>query len=210
MLPARSHPADSADAATDPSIFLKLRHSDPAPREVAWRQFYNRYAPVIAGYARGRGANAQQADEVVQDVISGFFAASPRFAYDPSRGRFRAYLRACAAHALARLRTPAPPAPRAVVPVEELAILDERDEQLWDRLWREQVLRRALDLAREHYARRGKVHTFLAFEQNVIRGRPADETARAVGISIASVHAAKSRVTEKLRELRASIEQDEG
>src|SRR5262252_4965856 len=94
----------SRDSATHPSIFLKLKDSDPAPRELAWREFYNRYAPVISGYTRRKGATAQQADEVVQDVIGGFFAASPRFVYDPSRGRFRAYLKTCAAHALAKVR----------------------------------------------------------------------------------------------------------
>lgn len=79
--------------ATRASIFLKLKRTDPAPRELAWRQFYDRYAPVIFDYARRRGASAQQADEVVQNVIGGFFEASPRFAYDPARRRLRGYHR---------------------------------------------------------------------------------------------------------------------
>src|SRR6185436_20951609 len=96
-------PADGApETATRASIFIKLKTSDAQPRELAWRQFYQRYAPVISSYAYRNGANRQQAEEVVQDVICGFFEASPRFVYDPSRGRFRAYLRACVGRALQR------------------------------------------------------------------------------------------------------------
>jgi RNA polymerase sigma-70 factor (ECF subfamily) len=196
------------DTATHPSIFLKLKQSDPAPRELAWREFYRRYAPILSGYTRRKGATAQQADEVVQDVVVGFFAASPRFVYDPSRGRFRAYLKTCVVHALARVRgsvTPAQP-----VPVEELEVADERDQQLWDRLWQQQVLRRALEIVREHYTRKGRLETFLAFEQNVILSRPAAEVARELGLNVNSVHAAKCRVTEKLREARAAMEDEEG
>jgi len=204
--PSQSPPAvGPSDTSTRPSIFIRLRESEPAPREVAWRQFYDRYAPVIADYARRKGAGAQQADEVVQDVVAGFFAASPRFVYNPSRGRFRAYLRTCACHALARIGSAMVPAQD--VPIERLtAIVDERDKELWERLWQQHVLRRAIDLVREHYALRGKLETFLAFEQNVIFSRPAQDVARELNMNVTSVHAAKSRVTAKLRETRASIE----
>jgi RNA polymerase sigma-70 factor (ECF subfamily) len=201
-------PSSAADTATRPSIFLRLKATDAAPREMAWRQFYHRYGPVIEGYARRRGASRQQADEVVQCVVAGFFAASPRFVYEPSRGRFRGYLRTCALHALARLRAALPPAQD--VPVEQVQVVDPHDGELWDRLWQQQVLRRAMDVVREHYTRRGKLETFLAFEQNVIFARPAPEVARALGLSVASVHAAKSRVTEKLREVRTLLDDEDG
>lgn len=195
------------DTSTRPSIFLRLKADDAAPRELAWRQFYDRYGPVIESYARRRGASKQQADEVVQDVVTGFFASSPRFVYEPSRGRFRAYLRTCAAHALARLRGGLPP-PQDV-PVEELPLVDGHDEQLWDRLWQQQVLRRAMELVRDHYTRKGKLETFLAFEQNVIFGRPAPEVAKELNLNVNSVHAAKVRVTEKLRETREALEAED-
>src|SRR4051794_8411579 len=95
--------AGSVDSATRPSIFLRLKQSDRAPRELAWRQFYDQYAPVISSYARRKGASPQQAEEIVQDVISGFYAASPKFIYDPARGRFRGYLKTCVARARSRI-----------------------------------------------------------------------------------------------------------
>ena len=195
----------ASDTATRPSIFLRLKQDDAAPRELAWRQFYDRYGPVIHTYARRRGASKQQAEEVVQDVVGGFFAASPRFVYDPSRGRFRAYLKTCAHHALGRIRGSFAPSQDA--PVEELLLVDDHDdEQLWDRLWQQQVLRRAMELVREHYTRKGKLETFLAFEQNVIFDRPAPDVAKELGLNVNSVHAAKVRVTQKLRETREALE----
>ncbi len=207
MSASEEEPIVDLDIATRPSIFLRLKQSDPAPREVAWRQFYDRYAPVIANFARRKGANKQQSDEVVQDVIAGFFAASPRFVYDPSRGRFRAYLKTCAMHALSRIRGALSPSPE--VPVDDMQIIDDHDEQLWDRLWQQQVLRRAMEIVRDHYTRKGKLETFLAFEQNVVFGHPAAQVAKELGINVGSVHTAKTRVTEKLREIRAAIEDEE-
>ena len=199
----------AADASTHPSIFLRLQESDPAPRELAWRQFYERYGPLIESYARRKGATKQQADEVVQDVIGGFFATSPRFVYDPSRGRFRAYLKTCAHHALGRIRGSI--APKQDVPIDEMTLVDAHDdEQLWDRLWQQQILQRAMNNVREHYTRKGRIETFLAFEQNVVFGRPAPEVAEELGMNVASVHAAKTRVTEKLRETRTKLEVETG
>jgi RNA polymerase sigma-70 factor (ECF subfamily) len=200
-----------AQTATRPSIFLRLKQSDPAPREVAWRQFYDRYAPVIFGYARRKSASAQQAEEIVQNVIGGFFEASPRFVYDAARGRFRGYLKSCVGHALARMRMSV--AHNDPVPVDELPVPSERinePEELWEHLWQQQLLRRAVEIARQHYDRKGKMETFLAFEQNVLNGKPAADVAEALGLSVASVHTAKARVTQKLREIRATLEDEEG
>lgn len=196
---------------TRPSIFLKLKRSDPAPREVAWRQFYNHYAPVISGYARRKGATEQQADEIVQNVICGFFEASPRFEYDPARGRFRGYLKACVGRAMGRLHRAS--ASRGTVPVEELSIPDSRsgnDEEIWEQLWRQQILRRAVEIVRQQYSRKGKLQTFQAFEQNVLLGVSAPDTATKLGMSVGSVHTAKTRVTEKLKEIRQTLEDEEG
>lgn len=198
-----------AETSTRASIFLKLKQSDSAPRELAWKQFYEHYAPVIRSYAYRKGATKQQADEVVQDVICGFFEASPRFVYDPSRGRFRGYLMTCVARALARQN--AVRSRGAPVSVDSVELSDDRDDdQLWEKLWQQQMLRRAMAIVRDQYTHKGKLQTFLAFEQNVVLGVSAAETAKQLGVNVASVHAAKTRVTEKLRAVRAMLHDEEG
>lgn len=209
---AASAPAAPA-TSTRASIFVKLKSSDPAPRELAWRQFYERYAPVILSYARRKGASDQHAEEVVQNVITGFFEASPQFVYDPARGRFRGYLKTCVGRTMSRTRRDS--SRNVPVPVDEIDVADSRhengdDEELWEQLWRQQLLRRAIDVTRQHYQRRGKLKTFEAFEQNVLLGTPAPQVAQKLGMNVASVHTAKLRVTEKLKEIRAILQDDEG
>ena len=76
--------ADSG-TPTNPTIFLRLNAVEPAPRELAWDQFHARYAPIIAAFARRLGADGHDVDDIVQDVLLGFFATSPTFVYDPAQ-----------------------------------------------------------------------------------------------------------------------------
>ena len=203
--PAESDPSNYPDMATRPSVFVRLKATDAEPRELAWQQFYERYAPLITGYARRRGVTPEQAEEIVQDVMLGFFAASPKFVYDPSRGHFRSYLRTCVSRALRRLRDADRAHRTGSVPLDEIDVPDPRadeaaDQLLWDELWERQRLHRILDEVREHYRRKGRVETFLAFERNVLFGEPPDQIAHDLGISVASVHMAKMRVTRRLAE----------
>ena len=203
------------DMATRPSVFLRLKDTDPAPRELAWTQFHERYAPLIASYARRKGATPQQAEEVVQEVMLGFFAASPKFEYDPARGRFRGYLRTCVWRALRKLRDQARMHQLRAIPLDEIDVQDERadnpaDLKLWDDLWERQQLHRVLDDVRDHYRRKGRLETFLAFERGVLFGEPAEKIAQDLGISVPSVHMAKMRVTRRLAEKKAKLTEEEG
>ncbi|MGH7178184.1 MAG: sigma factor, partial [Tepidisphaeraceae bacterium] len=90
------------DATTNPSIFLRLKQSDTAPREIAWAEFHKRYAPIITAFAQRLGARSQDVDDVVQDVLLGFYSKSPTFIYDPAKGRFRGYLKVCTYRALSK------------------------------------------------------------------------------------------------------------
>jgi DNA-directed RNA polymerase specialized sigma24 family protein len=96
----RPRPRD--DDCTNPSIFLRLNASDAGPREIAWNDFARRYGPIIAGFAYRVGARTQDVDDVVQDVMLGFFSTVPTFTYDPSKGRFRRYLKVCTVRAVCR------------------------------------------------------------------------------------------------------------
>jgi RNA polymerase sigma-70 factor (ECF subfamily) len=207
--PAMSRAENGPATATRASIFMRLKTTDAQPRELAWRQFYDRYAPVISSYAYRNGASRQQAEEIVQDIIAGFFETSPRFVYDPSRGRFRAYLKTCVVRALSRGKFSRDRA--RAVPVElSDEVPDPRDDGLWEKLWQQQMICRAMEIVRENYTRKGKLLTFQAFEMNVVKNVSASETAKSLGMSVTSVHTAKSRVTDKLRDVRAMLEDEEG
>jgi RNA polymerase sigma-70 factor (ECF subfamily) len=191
-----------ADSATRASIFLQLRAQDRRPREVAWREFHDRYGPIIRGFARRHGATANDADDVVQEVLVGFYAASPTFSYDPSRGRFRGYLKTCTLHVMQRKAAVAAKEKRAAVVLSEDADQQAEIDRAWDEQWQRELLQRALDELRRETS---DSRTFRAFEQCVVFERSPQEVAERLGMHLGSVYRARqtlsARLREKLREL---------
>ena len=150
-------------------------------------------------------APPSEIDDVVQDVLLGFFAAIPEFTYDPARGRFRGYLKTCTWRKLqARMGN------RLLVKghaIEDIDSAEPAVEAVWDDLWQSQRLQKALALTREHYlARPDRARTFLAFEMYAILERPAEEVARELEMSVAGVHQAKTRISKALRETMEALE----
>ena len=190
--------ADVTDT-TNPTIFLRLKSAEAQPRQFAWNEFHARYAPIIAGFARRLGGKPQDVDDVVQDVLMGFFAKAPTFVYDPSQGRFRGYLKVCAVRALQRRLGKAVRAQgQALDDVDPGAVAVE---QVWEDVWQQEKLRRALA---ELKAQMAGSRTFDAFEQYVVFGKPAQEVADALGLHVNSVYRAKEQLTTALQEkLRA-------
>jgi RNA polymerase sigma-70 factor (ECF subfamily) len=190
--------------ATRDTLLLRLRHDGP-DREIAWREFHDCYAPLIGGFARRMGAACDVVDDVVQDVLLGFFSASPEFRYDPSLGRFRGYLKTCTWRKLRkRLEADRRIGARCVRDIETT---DLEVEAVWADTWEREKIHRALDLLRNRYSTRpDKVKTFRAFEMSAMLERPAEEIAGELGMSIDSVHQAKSRLTRALRETMEAID----
>jgi RNA polymerase sigma-70 factor (ECF subfamily) len=181
-------------ASTNPSIFLRLRASDSQPREVAWDEFSSRYVPIIASFARRLGGKPQDVDDIIQDVLLGFFLRSPTFVYDPSKGRFRRYLKICTYHALRK---------RLGSTVRLLGKrLDEIDpesvavETVWNDAWEQQLLSRAIDEIRRDS---GHTRAFSAFERHVIQDESADAVAKDLGLHVKSVYRAKDQFTRLLK-----------
>jgi len=180
--------------STNPTIFLRLKATDTTPREMAWDTFGARYSPIVASFARRLGARRQDVDDVVQDVLIGFFLKSPTFVYDPTKGRFRSYLKVCTYRALQkRIGREIRFQGKALddIDPEEVAI-----DQVWNDIWEQQQLRRALDDIRETM---GQTKTFMAFELYVVLDQPAQSVADKLEMHLNSVYRAKEQVTQLLQ-----------
>ena len=214
--PADSKPVDrsgSADIkggkgdplyATRASIFLKLKAGATIDRELGWNEFADKYARIIAGFARNAGLPAQEADDVLQDVLMGFFRVSDRFEYDPKKGRFRGYLKRITLNAIRarhRKKRPTTGFDDTVDPPVESDL-----DAVWDRQWTEQLLQRAMGEARNEVEER----TWQAFELYGVRGVPAEEVAKETGMTPAAIRHAKMRLTRRVREIVERIRSDEG
>lgn len=190
---------------TNPSVFLRLKASDAAPRELAWKEFHDRYAPIIAGFAQRLGARQPDLEDVVQDVMLGFFSKSPTFVYDPAKGRFRGYLKVCTYRALsahlgkqARFKG---------VPLDQIDPEAVSIEHAWNEIWEREIFQRAMQQIREEM---GGTKTFRAFEQYVALNQPAEAVAATLELHITSVYRAKREITLLLRERVQAMNEDCG
>jgi RNA polymerase sigma-70 factor (ECF subfamily) len=194
--------------ATRATIFLRLKSDDTAAREVAWTDFRARYAPIIAGFARKLSVKPQDVDDVIQDVMLGFFAQSPTFVYDPTRGRFRGYLKVCTFRAMRRRFGKS--ARLNQTPLDEVDPEHVQVEQAWNDVWEEQLLQRALDATRRQYAADGDEDAFRAFELHVIKGMQVLDVAREIGVSESTVYRAKTRVAASMKRRLSDLEDSGG
>ena len=194
---------DDAAEVTHSSLFLRLKADQTQGREIAWQEFHDRYAPIIAGYARRHRARGDEVDDIVQEVIGGFYAVSPRFVYDPAKGRFRGYLKTATIHAIRDgIR-------RNRVRGLQLDDFEQRvaaDESAWEDIWDREILARAMADVRARYHNN---KTFRAFELFAVLGAEAQAVAERLGMRVDSVYQAKRRITEALRQRVAELQGEE-
>lgn len=207
--PREEEPDDPAreDAlyATRASIFLRLRADGTIDRELGWNEFAEKYSRVIAGFARNAGLKAQEVDDVLQDVLMGFFRVSADFNYDPAKGRFRGYLKRVTLNAIrSRHRRRRPDVNLA--PEWEPPAHDEVTDAAWDRQWTEQLLFRAMDQVRERVEER----TWKSFELYGMRGAAIESVAEETGMTPQAIRHAKMRITRQIRELVDTLRDEEG
>ena len=194
----------SAEYRTRASIFVRLRDDRPMEKELAWEEFRARYAPVIVGFSRNAGLPSQDAEDILQDVMMGFFRLSSDFQYDRSKGRFRGYLKQATLNAIRKRARDADAA--RLVPDDWLDERADTTESHWESQWAEQILSRAIEEAR----RRFDEQTIEAFELYARRQVAADEVAARLKMSVNSVHQAKSRVMRVVEAVIDQLRSDEG
>jgi RNA polymerase sigma factor (sigma-70 family) len=193
-----------ATSTTKATLLLRLKLDTPE-REVAWREFHASYAPIITEFARRMGVERHAIEDIVQDVLLGFFSATPEFQYDPSIGRFRGYLKTCTWRKFQkRLGMDAYLGGK---PIRELAHDDAPVEAVWEDIWETQKLHQAMEIVRQHYAQSPEMQkTFDAFEMNVVLERPAEEVAGELQMKPEGVYQAKARITKALKEAMAQLQ----
>tara|TARA_B100002051_G_scaffold107634_1_gene102690 strand:+ start:1308 stop:2387 length:1080 start_codon:yes stop_codon:yes gene_type:complete len=191
--------------ATRASIFIRLRSDGSLDRELGWSEFTEKYARVIAGFARNAGLRAQDADDVLQDVLLGFFRVSEQFEYDPERGRFRGYLKRVTLNAIRarhRRKRPSTFLKEDYDPPGEMPDVDAA----WDRQWTEQLLQRAMTEARGGVEER----TWKSFELYGVRGVPIEQVSQELDMTPAAIRHAKMRLVKQVREIVDRLRIEEG
>jgi RNA polymerase sigma-70 factor (ECF subfamily) len=199
----------SAGPPTRPSLIGRLR--DRHDRAV-WAEFVELYAPVVFGFARKRGLQEADAADLTQDVLRSVAGAITRFEYVPARGGFRAWLFHITRNHLYSFRrrslraarlTASPPGVQPI-PLDDIPAVEDDLEAIWEEEWRRELFARACDSAR----RLVEPTTWEAFHRTAVLGQPGQLVAEELGLSVAAVYLAKSRVLARLRQFVQNAEED--
>ncbi|MFQ5474173.1 MAG: RNA polymerase sigma factor [Dehalococcoidia bacterium] len=193
---------------TPPSLLIRLRDADD---HRGWQRFFEQYWRLIYSFARKCGLPPRDCEDILQEVVTEVFRAMPRFAYDRSKGTFRAYLRTItqrkiADHLRKAARHPVQsldhhPGGNGHRPLDDPASAGA--EEIWERDWRRNLVQVCLDRVRQEV----EPKTFQAFQLYVLEEWPAREVASFLKISTSSVYVAKSRVIQRVRDW---VEQETG
>jgi RNA polymerase sigma-70 factor (ECF subfamily) len=185
--------------STRPSLLVRVRdHGD----HEAWAQFVEVYGPLIYGFARKQGLQDADAADLMQDALRVISGALRGLEYDPQRGSFRGWLFTVVRHQLLRFRSRQNRPGRgtgdssAQHRLLEVAVSEEHHAAQWD----EEYERRQFAWAAEQVRKQVQPATWQAFWQTAVEGLAGQEVATALGMSVAAVYLAKSRVMARLKE----------
>lgn len=181
---------------TPRSLLVLIRNPDD--RE-SWTTFVAIYGPLIRSFARTRGLQESDIDDVAQVVLSTVARVMPTFEYRPERGRFCAWLGTVTRNAIRKHANRTRKQGQAIGgndgPDFDSPIDSEPDPD-WSARFHSHVLRVACERIRSIF----EPATWTAFTRTWLDDQSAVTVADELGIPIHSVYVAKSRVLKRLRE----------
>ena len=187
----------TVDSQTSATLLRRLRQVPPD--QAAWAQFADRYGRRIYGWCRQWNLQEADAEDVTQGVLLKLAEKMRAFEYDPARS-FRAWLKTVTRHAwldsgATRKAAVAAGGSQAL----ELLQAVEAREDLVERLG-EEFDRELLDEAMARVRARVVPRTWEAFERMARRGESGAEAGQALGMKVATVFVARSKVQKMLQE----------
>jgi RNA polymerase sigma-70 factor (ECF subfamily) len=160
----------------------------------AWERFVQLFMPLLCYWARSLGLHGTDAEELVENVFAVLADKVPQLLFGPAPG-FRGWLWSVtlqvfhARHGQPNgshsSRTEGLPAQPDAEPAGGLGAKE----------YSQYLVQRALELLREEF----QPATWNAFWQFAVAGRPADEVARDLDLSVSDVYLAKGRVLRRVR-----------
>jgi RNA polymerase sigma-70 factor (ECF subfamily) len=177
---------------TSASLIERLRQ--PAAH-AAWARFVQLYTPLLYAWAGRLGLSGDDAADLVQEVLTLLVQKMPDFSCDPQQ-RFRGWLWTLTLNrwraGQRRRSLPMAADPERLTEIaapEGIECVDETE-------YRDYLVRRVLGLIQGEF----QESTWRAFWENVVEDKPAATVAERLGLSVAAVYAAKSRVLRRLRQ----------
>ncbi len=151
---------------------------------------------MLTRFATARGLNGTAAEDIVQDCMTAVHQHISDFQYDPTKGRFKSWLKTLVGN---RFKNLLRDRRDQIAESQDFKRPQEREEEpdaLFDRLWQEEHLRHCLRQIRDEV----EDSTFRAFVAYVIEEQPVEKVCDELHMNANQVHAIKWRLTRRLQQ----------
>jgi RNA polymerase sigma-70 factor (ECF subfamily) len=183
---------------TRQSLLLRARTGE----ENAWKDLTDLYRPLILGWLNRQGVPARDLEDLSQDVLLSVVKHLPTFEHSGRRGAFRSWLRTIVCSRTTDYwraidaATAASGGSGATAALQQLADPDSDLNRQWDEEHDRYVLACLLDLVEAEF----EPATLRAFRRLALDDASGEKVAQELGLSVAAVYAAKSRVLQRIRQ----------
>ncbi len=165
------------------------------------------YTPLVYGYLRKQGLQDADAADQCQEVLGAVAGAVGRLEYDPQRGAFRNWLFTVVRRKLSHWRALQAQRLRGTGDTTTHELLQEHmapetAQAEWEADWQRNLVTWACEQVRRDVSEA----TWQAFWRTAGEGQPGKQVAADLGMTIAAVYHARSRVTARIKELVQSAE----
>jgi RNA polymerase sigma factor (sigma-70 family) len=186
---------------TRPSLLVRIRDPRDGP---SWSQFVDLYAPLVYGFARKHGLQDADAADFTQEVLRNVAGAVGELDYNPQRGTFRGWLFTVVRNRLRDFLDSRRRQCQGSGDTETHALLEQQQDlgELWDQEYEWQLL----TWAAEQIRGTAQESTWQAFWLTTIEEKSGQEVAKTLGISVAAVYLAKSRMMARLKEVIEQVQ----
>jgi RNA polymerase sigma-70 factor, ECF subfamily len=180
------------EPTTSLTLLNRLRQRDQPD---AWDRFVRLYTPLLRAWAKRRGLQEADADDLTHEVLLKLMRVLPEYTRTAG-GSFRGWLFRVAANVGSEFRrrraTRALPGAGGLSSLEAEPPPDEFEEAEY----RKALVSRGLELIRSDFAE----PTWRAFVMIMIEARSATEVAKTLGVTPNAVYLARNRVLTRLRQ----------
>jgi RNA polymerase sigma-70 factor, ECF subfamily len=182
---------------TRQSLLIRAQTGD----EDAWKDLTDLYRPLIIAWLSRQGVPAADLEDLSQEVLLSVVKHLPSFEHSGNRGAFRSWLRTIVCSRTtdywraSLARTPASGGSGASAALQQIADPESDLNRQWDEEHDLYLLRCVLNLVEEEF----EPATLRAFRRLALDGASGAMVSEELGLSVAAVYMAKSRVLQRIR-----------
>jgi RNA polymerase sigma factor (sigma-70 family) len=189
---------------TNTALLVGLRE----PRnETVWREFSDRYGPLLISFGIRLGLSRHEAEDAAQETLLAFVTSYRQGRYDRAKGRLRSWLSGIAVNKIQDVKRRREKEVAIGDGSRTTGFLEQFPDphsitQIWETEWQQAVIKTCMDKVS------GQVEptTMRAFELFALKEWAADEVASHLGISRNAVYKAKNHVLSRMRSMQKDLE----